>query len=134
MLRRNLTLAKAFVAALPAPVVSVLVNLATSDGVTRTRWGWTIWLLILLLVIVSFLLENQRHGRSAQLGEDSQLAADQIPEHLERTYRDRMIVRVRSSWVTGVLGRSLHAAARAAASRHSVTSDAPPTASNLGYR
>jgi hypothetical protein len=133
MLRRNLTLAKAFVAALTATVVSVLVNLATSDGVTRTRWGWTIWLLILLLVIVSFLLENQRHGRSAQLGEASQLAADQIPEHLERTYRDRMIVRVRSSWVTGVLGRSLHAAARAAASRHSVTSDAPLTPWNLAY-
>jgi hypothetical protein len=133
MLRRNLTLAKAFVAALTATLLSVLINLATNESVTRQRWGWAIWLLILLLVILSFLLEDQRHRRSAQLDEASQPAADQIPEHLERTYRDRMIVRVRSSWVTGVLGRSLHAAARAAVSRHSLTSDAPLTPWNLAY-
>jgi NACHT domain len=133
MLRRNLTLAKAFVAALSATLLSVLINLATNEGVTGKRWGWTIWPLILLLVVLSFLLEGQRHRRSAQLDEAAQPAADQIPEHLEHTYRDRMIVRVRSSWVTGVLGRSLHAAARAAASRHTVTSDAPLTPWNLAY-
>jgi len=133
MLRRHVTLAKAFVAALSATLLSVLINIATNEGVTRQRWGWAIWLLILLLVVLSFLLEGQRHRRSAQLDDVSQAAADQIPEHLERTYRERMIVRVRSSWVTGVLGRSLHAAARAAASRHAVTSDAPLTPWNLAY-
>src|SRR6266536_2639521 len=132
MLRQNAPLAKAFAGTLLATLLSLLINVASSDVMALKRWSnWAIWLLILLLVVLSLLLEGQRHRRSTQPDEASAPALDWVP-NLEGSYRKRMIVRVRSSWMTDVFGGSLGAAARAAASaRHPAALDGPLTPWNL---
>ena len=108
MFRRNSALAKAFVAALSATVLSMLVNISSNDIAALRKWNWVIWPLILLLVGLILLLERERHAAVPLAASAGQATA----ERLEGLQRAHMIVRVRSSWITGVLGQSLHAAAR----------------------
>jgi hypothetical protein len=132
MFRRNAPLAKAFVGTLLATLLSLLINVASNDVLAVKRWNtWAIWPLILLLVVLSLLLEGKRQRRLSQPDDPSASERDLTPD-LEASYRKHLIVRVRSSWVTDVLGRSLGAAARTAAgSRHSVALDRPLTPWNL---
>lgn len=108
MFRRNATLAKAFIAALSATMLSMLVNIASNDIAALQKWNWVIWPLILLLVALTLLMERERRTAVPLGGSAVQATA----ERLEGLQRAHMIVRVRSSWITGVLGQSLHAAAR----------------------